>query len=392
MVTIAITGGRDYLPTLAELEELLAFIDDRGVQVLRHGDARGVDRIASAFAKARRPDLELDPWPARWKEHGPSRAGPIRNRAMLDGSWSPLFASLNRVDVLVAFDGGKGTIDCRKAACEGGRKIEVRAVQPVSEPRIANRHALPRSLPDRHVYVGRSSPLGNPFDVATYGDRSLELYRRHLWDQIRGGNEDVLEAMTAVTSETTLVCSCWPRPCHAEVIVRAWRSEAVQEFLLDHRQARGTTLVALDAKCRAENLSDHDRYEILRFASMLEAKAPAYNQRLVLGRLPRWSTSGPRNWTADDLGPRAAPTSSRATLPRLGRARVGGRVHRESLLEILGARDHRGPRWSCMAYSRGTHPYDELRHVRRHRPRGDPLGRGTREPLGGEMTKMQIRR
>jgi hypothetical protein len=51
--------------------------------------------------------------PAEWKKHG-DRAGPIRNRAMLD---------LGKPELVVAFEGGTGTMNMTAAATAAGVKV-----------------------------------------------------------------------------------------------------------------------------------------------------------------------------------------------------------------------------------------------------------------------------
>lgn len=235
MTVLVITGGREHFPALAELEQLAAIIQDRGVTELRHGKARGTDTIAGGWVKAR-AICEVDPWPAHWDKFGKA-AGAIRNRAMLDGGSSTpvhqqsLFGDRPEngkppADLVVAFPGGRGTADCVKAARERG--IEIVPINPVGEPRIWNRHHGPAPLP--YIYVGRGSPLGNPYPVELQpgetrlqaAQRILGLYRRWLHAEL-GKSLEAREALADITADHNLVCSCWPGPCHAEVIVRAWR-------------------------------------------------------------------------------------------------------------------------------------------------------------------------
>ncbi len=90
-------------------------------------------------------------------------------------------------------------------------------------PIVVNRHHFRnKQIPEPSLYVGRGTPLGNPFTVQKHGPGALELYRRHLWQKIRGRDVAVLAAMGAITAKHSLVCSCKPRPCHGDVIVRAW--------------------------------------------------------------------------------------------------------------------------------------------------------------------------
>lgn len=229
----AVTGGRDHWPTLAELEQLEAEVKRRGIEKLREGGCpTGVDRIVRGYLRAR-GSVEIEIWPADWEQHGRA-AGPKRNRAMLDGDGQPdLFGAHVRppARLLVAFEGGDGTADCIEAAADRGIVIE--RVDPVHEPRPWNRHH--GEPPGSSVYVGRGSPLGNPFPVefdegetrAQAARRILHRYKRWLWARIRPGSSEFDPAARSMIEKLApdawVVCSCWPRHCHAEVIIRAWR-------------------------------------------------------------------------------------------------------------------------------------------------------------------------
>jgi hypothetical protein len=98
-------------------------------------------------------------------------------------------------------------------------------------PTVVNRHAFGVKkgrppLPEPHLYVGRGTPLGNPYALSDFpgSDRALvlEMYKRWLWDRIKAGDAKVLATMRRIRPETALVCSCAPQSCHADVIVLAW--------------------------------------------------------------------------------------------------------------------------------------------------------------------------
>jgi hypothetical protein len=103
---ICVCGGRDYndkqkvWDTLDTLRSFVPYF------TLVHGDAKGADSLADDWARC--SDLETDPFPADWEQHGKA-AGPIRNRQMIASG----------IDLLLAFPGGKGTADmvaaCKKA-------------------------------------------------------------------------------------------------------------------------------------------------------------------------------------------------------------------------------------------------------------------------------------
>jgi hypothetical protein len=233
-----ITGGRDRTPSLAELEDARARLERLSIEVVRHGDCRGTDRAVAQYLEARTGHI-IEAWPA-WPDFGNGPiAGPRRNRAMLDGLAPPhrqggLFQDgASNTDgqnaiVLVAFCGGSGTRDCTTAALE--RDLHVEVIPEVHEPRPWNRHH--GRSPQPSVYIGRGTPLGNPWPAAGHdAELILGRYRRWLWSKIRPpelGQPDlrdqaVLSALDALSESHHLVCSCWPRPCHAEVVIAAWR-------------------------------------------------------------------------------------------------------------------------------------------------------------------------
>jgi len=81
------------------------------------------------------------------------------------------------------------------------------------------------------VYVGRPSPLGNPFShqagtLARYRtetrEQAIEAYRHWLWKEIKVRNPNVILTIAGIPEDANLVCWCAPLPCHAEVIQRAW--------------------------------------------------------------------------------------------------------------------------------------------------------------------------
>ena len=66
---------------------------------LIHGGARGADEGAADWGRSE--GIKVIGYPADWRKHGKS-AGPIRNQRMLDEG---------KPDIVIAFPGGKGTID-----------------------------------------------------------------------------------------------------------------------------------------------------------------------------------------------------------------------------------------------------------------------------------------
>jgi hypothetical protein len=86
------------------------------------------------------------------------------------------------------------------------------------------RRGLGSLLPGQ-VYVGRPSPLGNPYALGRDGSREqvIAQYRRWLWAQLQApgsAQERELRRLLAQarSGELELLCWCAPLPCHAEVV------------------------------------------------------------------------------------------------------------------------------------------------------------------------------
>jgi len=106
---ILVCGGRNY----RDWDTLVAQLDTlQPISCIVNGGAGGADEMAADYAHER--SIMCYTHHAKWSEYG-RRAGPVRNRQMLD-----LHPDL---DMVVAFPGGKGTADMVKAADE--RKILV---------------------------------------------------------------------------------------------------------------------------------------------------------------------------------------------------------------------------------------------------------------------------
>ena len=78
------------------------------------------------------------------------------------------------------------------------------------------------------VYIGRGSPLGNPFPIGTTTadsrDAVIARYRIWLTDKIKANDETVCNALNAIAEQALtpdgvkLQCFCAPRACHGNVI------------------------------------------------------------------------------------------------------------------------------------------------------------------------------
>lgn len=74
------------------------------------------------------------------------------------------------------------------------------------------------------VYVGRGTPLGNPFVIGEHGTRDevIDQYRDWLQHKIQTRDMAVLTGMARLKPDSSLICSCAPARCHAEVIREEW--------------------------------------------------------------------------------------------------------------------------------------------------------------------------
>lgn len=108
---VVVTGGRDYADWETVNRVLSEVHSEYEIDLVVHGAASGADSLADTWAKEN--GVRRYPCPAEWDRLG-RRAGPIRNRYMLDTF---------RPDLVVAFPGWKGTADCIKAAEERGIRV-----------------------------------------------------------------------------------------------------------------------------------------------------------------------------------------------------------------------------------------------------------------------------
>lgn len=121
---VLVCGGRDYTRWDVVKHVLDSLDEERGVECIIQGGARGADFLSSEWAKLRRKREER--YPADWVKHGRS-AGYIRNHAMLH---------TGNPDMVVAFPGGKGTANMVKLAYNEG--IFVKKVSEEEARQILN--------------------------------------------------------------------------------------------------------------------------------------------------------------------------------------------------------------------------------------------------------------
>lgn len=103
----------------------------------------------------------------------------------------------------------------------------------LGQVRVVNRHH--GEVGD---YIGRGTPLGNPFkrpDDGTTKDEVIGKYRTWLWQQLSHDSPqrralDELAVRVQNGENVNLVCSCAPRACHGDVVKRAieWRLQQLE--------------------------------------------------------------------------------------------------------------------------------------------------------------------
>ena len=84
---------------------------------------------------------------------------------------------------------------------------------------------------DNAHYVGRPTPLGNPYSARQHGRiEAIALYKEWIQLQYLTGNMIVINELLKLASilhlddKITLSCWCAPEPCHADIVALAIRT------------------------------------------------------------------------------------------------------------------------------------------------------------------------
>lgn len=103
-----------------------------------------------------------------------------------------------------------------------------RWVEAYGYPTLANHHRDPHLLKwakfsGRHVYIGRGSKWGNPFEIGTDGDRDyvIDSYALYYFPR-KLSLADTLPELAGKVLE----CYCVPERCHGEVLIEMLQREA----------------------------------------------------------------------------------------------------------------------------------------------------------------------
>lgn len=68
-------------------------------------------------------------------------------------------------------------------------------------------------------YIGRGSPLGNPFVVGKDGTREQVI---EWYEEYARKNPEILNAIEALPESAVLGCFCKPKACHGDIIIKIW--------------------------------------------------------------------------------------------------------------------------------------------------------------------------
>ena len=79
-----------------------------------------------------------------------------------------------------------------------------------------------------YVYIGRGSPLGNPYIIGKDGDRAevIKKYERDFYKKIK--NERFKRYVLSLKGKK-LACYCKPEKCHGDIIVQYLEGENNEE-------------------------------------------------------------------------------------------------------------------------------------------------------------------
>ncbi len=105
--------------------------------------------------------------------------------------------------------------DCDRDGCVRtlGKRVSIRILNKKTDV-----------VPANAIYVGRPSPLGNPFLIGPHGSREEVVAKYKAWLGQKLGTDPVSTEMVRLanlyiqTGELTLVCWCAPEACHGDVI------------------------------------------------------------------------------------------------------------------------------------------------------------------------------
>lgn len=107
-MVVLVCGGRNYSNKRSVYRALDLYHYERGIEQVVHGGCSGADALAKQWAEdnAVRDTACM----ADWATYG-KKAGPLRNKYMI---------AIYQPDIVLAFEGSKGTEDCVRQARRAG--------------------------------------------------------------------------------------------------------------------------------------------------------------------------------------------------------------------------------------------------------------------------------
>ena len=94
------------------------------------------------------------------------------------------------------------------------------------QPFLINLKVPPELEGEEVFYIGRPSPLGNPFPLRSESERDACVERYGVWlrERVKVGDARVMGALTRIkllleTKDVGLQCYCAPKRCHGEMII-----------------------------------------------------------------------------------------------------------------------------------------------------------------------------
>ena len=93
-----------------------------------------------------------------------------------------------------------------------------------------------RRTTTRSIYIGRPSPLGNPYSMK---DKSIEernrvcaLYQKWFDDKVVNKDPEVMLALELIPNDAVLGCYCSPLRCHGDTIKKYIDEKSSLHYLL----------------------------------------------------------------------------------------------------------------------------------------------------------------
>lgn len=117
---------------------------------------------------------------------------------------------------------------------------------------VYNSHDEDYTNKDNNFYIGRGSPLGNPFthngvrsifDTLSFKTReeAIEAYERY-FNEMYGKDETLTKAFDEIYEhykngeDIYLQCFCKPKPCHGDIIADKLQRKLILEKMKEKRQ------------------------------------------------------------------------------------------------------------------------------------------------------------